>query len=183
MAHLTKQRLFAVIVRLSCYHHSTSSLKYHMQAKHTFGRSLSSSNVWPATLNNVRRQTMDQPASNKLTVAIAKWIATACRPINIVEDEGLYNIIRITSKDLSYKLPSRSAIINRIHKLYETKRTKLAKDLKLRATIILTSDYWTSQGNHSYLGVTGHYIDEQWQLHSCAEERHHAATCVEQVMD
>ncbi|XP_062854826.1 E3 SUMO-protein ligase ZBED1-like [Trichomycterus rosablanca] len=160
-----------------------------MQAKHTFGSRLSSGNVRQTTLDNVRRQTMDQPTSNKLTVAIAKWIATACRPINIVQDEGLRNIIRLASKDPSYELPSRSTIVNRIHELYETERAKLAQDLVLTATIALTGDYWTSLGNDSYLGVTGHYIDEQWQLHSHAltvmktEERHHAATCAEHFMD
>ncbi|KAL7869510.1 hypothetical protein AOLI_G00134980 [Acnodon oligacanthus] len=80
---------------------------------------------------------MDQPTSNKSTVAIAKWIATACRPVNIVEDEGLCDIIRIASKDTSYELPSRSVIVNRIHELYETERAKLAQDLELTATIAL----------------------------------------------
>lgn len=53
------------------YHCSTSSLRYHIQAKHTFGSQLSSG-VQQTTLDNVRHQTMDQPTSNKLTVAIAK---------------------------------------------------------------------------------------------------------------
>lgn len=62
-------------------------------------------------------------------------------------------------------------------------RAKRAKDLELTATIALTGDYWTSVGNDSYLGVTGHYIDKQWQLHSHAltvmktEKRHHAQGC------
>lgn len=171
------------------YHRSTSSLRYHIQAKHTFGSGLSSGNLRQTTLDNARQKTMDQATSKKLTVAIAKWIAAACRPIAIVEDEGLRDIIRIASKDPSYELPSRSTITNRIHELYETERAKLAKDLELTATIALTGDYWTSLGNESYLGVTGHYIDEQWQLHSHAltvmktEERHHAATCAEHFMD
>ena len=48
----------------------------------------------------------------------------------------------------------------------------------------LTGDYWTSLGNHNYLGVTVPYIDEQWALHSHAltvmktEERHYVETFV-----
>ncbi|KAL7861685.1 hypothetical protein SRHO_G00131260 [Serrasalmus rhombeus] len=156
---------------------------------HTSGSRLSSGNVRQTTLDNVLRQTMDQPTCNKLIAAIAKWIATACRPINTVEDEGLRDIIRIASKDPSYELPSRSIIINRVHELYEMERAKLAQDLELTATIAFTGDYWISLGKDSYLGVTGHYTDEQWQLHSHTltvmepEERHHAAMCVKHFMD
>lgn len=55
-------------------------------------------------------------------------------------------------------------------------------------TVALTGDYWTSLGNHNYLGVTVHYIDEQWELHSHAltvmktEDRHFAETCAEHFM-
>ncbi|KAL7880597.1 hypothetical protein SRHO_G00028510 [Serrasalmus rhombeus] len=119
------------------YHQSTSSLKYHMEAKHTFGSRFSSGNVRQTTLDNVRWQTMDQPTSNKLTVAIAKWIATACRPINMVEDKSLHDIIRIASKDPSHELPSRSTIVNRVHKLYEMEREVMG--VEHRALVMLVS--------------------------------------------
>lgn len=41
---------------------------------------------------------MDSSTSSKLSLAIAKWVATACRPINVVEDEGLLEMIRIASQ-------------------------------------------------------------------------------------
>lgn len=54
-----------------------------------------------------------------------------------------------------------------------------------RCTVALTEDYWTSLGNHNYFGVTVHYIDGQWELHSHAltvmktQERHFAETSAE----
>ncbi|KAF0023055.1 hypothetical protein F2P81_023685 [Scophthalmus maximus] len=132
---------------------------------------------------------MHASTSSKLTIALAKWIAMACWPIYIAEEEGLPDIIRIASNDPTYELPSRATVVSRIHKLYETEREILAKDLELVPTVALTGDYKTSVGNHSYLGATPHYIDEQWKLHSRAltvmktEERHHAVVCAEQFMD
>ena len=59
---------------------------------------------------------------------IAKWTATVCRPICGVEDEALRDIIQIASSD---------TVITRTHKVYETERTKLAKELQLTTTVTL----------------------------------------------
>ncbi|MCJ8744961.1 hypothetical protein PDJAM_G00124760 [Pangasius djambal] len=37
------------------------------------------------TLDSVQGKSMDETRSIKLKAAIAKWVATACRPVNIVE--------------------------------------------------------------------------------------------------
>ena len=41
----------------------------------------------------------------------AIWVAGDCRPINIVEDSGLIEVIRIASGENSYDLPSRGTIV------------------------------------------------------------------------
>ncbi|KAK0150836.1 hypothetical protein N1851_008035 [Merluccius polli] len=65
----------------------------------------------------------------KLTNAIAKWIATDCRPINIVPDQGLQDIIQIATGDPSYKLPSKGTIVTRIHQLYDTEKATKVRHL------------------------------------------------------
>lgn len=103
-----------------------------------------------------------------------------------MEDDGLRDIIRIASND---ELPSRATIVTRIHELYEKERATRVVELEHATTVALTGDYWTSLGNHNYLGVTVHYIDEHWKLRSHAltvmktEERHYAETCAEHFMD
>ena len=77
-----------------------------------------------------------------------KWIATDCRPISVVEDVGLRNILRITRNDGRYEIPSRRTITRRIHQLYEKERTAKATTSQ---RVTLTGDYWTSLGNHNYL--------------------------------
>ncbi|XP_068577816.1 E3 SUMO-protein ligase ZBED1-like [Cebidichthys violaceus] len=173
------------------YHRSTSSLKYHLNAIHTVDASKSPSQtncgggLRQTTLDAACGRSIDRQKQDKLTNAIAKWIATNCRPASVVEDVGLRNVLRIATNDDTYEPPSRRTITRRIHELYEKERTTKATALQRAPTVALTGDYWTSLGNQNYLGVTVHYIDEQWELHSHAltvmqtEDRHFAETCAE----
>nr|XP_047142911.1 E3 SUMO-protein ligase ZBED1-like [Hydra vulgaris] len=173
------------------YHRSTSSLKYHLNAMHTVDANKSSTqtnsggNLRQTTLDAARGRTTEKQKKDKITNAIAKWVATNCRPISIVEDVGLKNVIRISTNDCTYEPPPRRTIVRKIHELYENERTIKAMALQRAQTVALTGDYWTLLGNHNYLGVTVHYIDEQWKLHSHAmtvmktQERHFAETCAE----
>uniref|UniRef100_A0A3B3QSC0 HAT C-terminal dimerisation domain-containing protein n=1 Tax=Paramormyrops kingsleyae TaxID=1676925 RepID=A0A3B3QSC0_9TELE len=166
------------------YHRSTLSLKYHLNAIHTIDASKSPTQtksggrLQQTTLDAACGRSIDKQKQDKLTNAIAKWIATNCRPISIVEDVGLRNVLRIGRNDGTYEPPSRRTVARRIHELYEMERTTKATALQRALTVALTGDYWTSLGNDNYLGVTVHYIDELWELHSHAltvlkiEERH-----------
>ncbi|XP_063765784.1 E3 SUMO-protein ligase ZBED1-like [Eleginops maclovinus] len=127
-------------------------------------------------------------ARTKLTNAIAKWITVDCRPINIVEDQGLQGIIQIATDDPSYKPSARGTIVTRIHELFGSEKAKKAEQLAQATFIALTGDHWTSVSNHNYLGVTAHLIDDKWELHSFAlgvgktEERHFAEACASQFL-
>ena len=72
------------------FHRSTSSLKYHINAKHSLvGDSTASSSATPSLRQTLtERRGLSKSTSDKLTDTIAKWIAKNCRPINIVEDTG-----------------------------------------------------------------------------------------------
>ena len=108
-------------------------------------------------------------------------MATACRPVNVVEDEGLADIIRIASNDWTYELPLRATITSHVQKLHKTEKAKVQQALEKTKAVALTGDYWTSLSNHNYLGVTAHFFDRQWKLESYAltvmktEERHAVA--------
>ena len=32
--------------------------------------------------------------------------------------------------------------------------------------VSITTDHWTSNSNHNYQGITMHWIDDEWKLHS-----------------
>ncbi|KAL2088070.1 hypothetical protein ACEWY4_012284 [Coilia grayii] len=172
------------------YHRSSSSLKYHLMAKHTadVDSPPPPHNQTQTRLDSFRQRPMDPATKMKLTVAIAKWVATACRPTSVVEDEGLQNIIRIASNDWTYETPSRGTITHRVETLFQTEKSQLQLALGQTDTIALTGDYWTSLGNDNYLGVTAHYFTPQWELQSHAltvmktEDRHFAENVAEHFM-
>uniref|UniRef100_H3A803 HAT C-terminal dimerisation domain-containing protein n=1 Tax=Latimeria chalumnae TaxID=7897 RepID=H3A803_LATCH len=116
-----------------------------------------------------------------ITNAMAKWIAANCRPINIVNDTGLRDIIQIAPSNQAYTLPSRGTIMIYIN---SEKTTKLVL-LKDAPFVALTRDYWMSVSNHS----TAHLIDAALTLQSLVptvkhtEERHYAETCAEHFLD
>ncbi len=86
--------------------------------------------------------------SNKLLTAVAKWVATPCRPINIVEDEGLLEIFCTVSNNGMYELSSRAATVNKIQSLHEDKKAKV--ELGQPSTFALTGGHWTSPSDRSY---------------------------------
>lgn len=87
-----------------------------------------------------------------------------------------------------YKLPSRGTITTKIHQLYNDTKAAKVKLLADSAHFLLTGDHWTSVSNHNYLGVTGHFIDEKWQLQFFAlgmlktKERDFAEACADHFL-
>ncbi|XP_028425734.1 zinc finger BED domain-containing protein 1-like [Perca flavescens] len=61
--------------------------------------------------------------------------------------------------------------------------------LEQAKNVALTGDHWTSVNNDNYLGVTAHFIDNEWNLQSFAltvsktEERHYADACADHFLD
>ncbi len=93
------------------YHRSTLSLKYHLMAKHTAdAESSHSPRQRQTTLDSFQQRWTDSSTNKRLTTAIAKWVATACRPVNVVEDVGLLEIICIASNSSSSSSPLLSLV-------------------------------------------------------------------------
>ena len=124
----------------------------------------------------------NKPVSDKVTadlkVAIAQWIASSGRPTAIVEDDGLQTVLRIALQNQTYTLPSRRTIDTLIGQMYDEKLKEHKKAIESIRIIALTTDFWTSNNNESYCGITGHWIDSDWKLTSVAlgcllvDERH-----------
>ncbi len=135
------------------FHRSTTSLLYHLRAKHIFAivskdasTETGSSSVHQTTLAECSQgKSVNNATTTKLTKANAKWIAIDCRPIIIVEDQEVQGIILIESDDQSYKPHSRGTIVTRIHELYVSEKATKAEQLA-QATFIAreTGDHWTS---------------------------------------
>src|SRR4029434_1288985 len=76
------------------YHRGSSSLSYHLNAKHPTESSPRLDGRQP-TLHDFSRQ-ITRPVREKVTKGVAVWVACDCRHINIVEDGGLTEVTSLS---------------------------------------------------------------------------------------
>ena len=109
--------------------------------------------------------------SNERAAAISNLIAGMIvkdlRPINVVNGKGFQELMSYLEP--GYKLPSDTHFTNLIEKIYASVKMKvidiLSKDVEF---LSITADIWTSIATESYLSVTLHYIDNNWEIKSFA---------------
>lgn len=79
--------------------------------------------------------------------------------------------------------------MSKIHTLYDDEKARRMNTLQQAAHIALTGDHWTSLSNDTYLGITAHFVDKEWKLHSFAltvsktEERQYAEACADHFLN
>ena len=179
------------------FHGSNTSLCYHLQHVHPlqYQKVLdskptvsSSDKSQQSKLSQFLRRN-DRPVSSQLqqdiNTSLATWIATSGQPISIVEDEGLQQTFRIALQNDSFRMPSRRTVDGLLSKMYDSELLALKTRVEQSNAIAITSDFWASMGNKSYCGITGHWINGEWQIESAAleclnvEERHFSANVAE----
>jgi len=174
------------------YRGSNTSLTYHLQHKHPMQyqriaaeERKKNDDAKRASIVNFVSTQSNKPVSDRvcedLKGAIAQWIASSGRPVAIVEDPGLKTVLRVALQNQNYTLPSRRTIDNITARMYDEKLQEHRKTVENCTSLALTTDFWTSNNNESYCGITGHWIDGDWKLNSVTlgcmrvEERHTAA--------
>lgn len=66
-----------------------------------------------------------------------------------------------------YVLPDRKTVREKIKEKFEAKKKEVkAKLSSINSKINITTDIWTSATKEPYISVTGHFIDEKWNLNS-----------------
>src|SRR4029434_3221634 len=92
---IDKTKVVCSICQAECsYHRSSLCLSYHCNAKHPTESSPRLDGRQP-TLHDFSRK-LTRPVRE----IVAIWVAGDCRPINIVEDSGLIEVIRIASGEI-----------------------------------------------------------------------------------
>ncbi|XP_077062361.1 E3 SUMO-protein ligase ZBED1-like [Siphateles boraxobius] len=125
-----------------------------------------------------------------LTDSILNMLVTDMRPLSMVEDDGFTKMIHTLNP--GYTLPSRTHFTKLMERKYEEtfKEVKTAINTN-NSKLALTTDVWTSVATEAYLGVTCHYITDDWDMQSIClttmplHDRHTAsniAECLEQVV-
>ena len=106
------------------------------------------------------------PAGSKraqeITQLIAEFVARDMHPVAVVEGTGFMNLV--SKFDAAYQIPSRKHIMKVLHDLYDNIKARLQAELGSVEYVALTTDHWTSHALDSYLGVTAHFINQDWEL-------------------
>ncbi|CAG8834972.1 1455_t:CDS:2, partial [Gigaspora margarita] len=99
----------------------------------------------------------------KLRKMVATWIINRQRPLSIVEDPELIEILQYLNPTV--QLVKADTIKKTVMTFYSLGKKELKTYLpNIGSKLSFTSDLWTSPNNKSFISVTGHYIDENWAL-------------------
>lgn len=100
---------------------------------------------------------------NKLTNSITYFIAKDMLPISTVNDHGFRQMLQ--KFDPRYTPPDRTTFArNYIPALYEQEKARVKKEITELQYFAITTDGWTSRANCSYVTLTVHYINKNWEM-------------------
>lgn len=96
--------------------------------------------------------------------ATVKMIIMDELPFSFVENEGFRQFCETVIP--WFTIPSRRTITREVVGMYNAEKTALRTTLSLnKQAISFTTDIWTAITTLSYMVITAHFIDMDWQLH------------------
>ena len=153
------------------YHSATTTMSDHLKADHDkeYSEAEQKSKEKASKLNLITNYTKTSDTAPQwktssniwktATAALAKWLCESSREINLVNDKGFHDFIRILNSQ--YGIPSDTTISNYISDLYEEMKEKTIKDLEKPEFISVTTDGGSSSNSVSYVDVNAHYVDQE----------------------
>jgi hypothetical protein len=115
-------------------------------------------------LNRTKKFDINNPKAQAIHNAITRMICTESLPFNFVESDGFKHLInKLCPK---YQIPNRKYFSDKVvPKLYRRAKEKLREHLNTVTAFgfAVTTDIWTAKGNHDYISVTAHFIDNTFK--------------------
>ncbi|CAG8673020.1 6706_t:CDS:1, partial [Scutellospora calospora] len=160
------------------YCNTPSTMQSHLHGKHQITKALlkrksaeelrktgSSSNIQLSleqTLEVVRPHSKRQ--TQKLHISLLKFVVNSMQPLTIVENNDF--IKYSYDLDPKYKLPCKKVLKNKIDEAYHNSFIAIQDKISKEATYVsMTLDLWSSSAHIPYLGVTLHWISNQFIPH------------------
>ena len=104
----------------------------------------------------------DSKRAQEITKRIVEFVAKDMHPETLIEGIGFQNLV--ATLEPSYQIPSRKSIMKALHSTYDEAKTCLQTELNDVDSVALTTDHWTSPAVDSYVGLTAHFIIQEWKL-------------------
>ena len=112
-----------------------------------------------------QRFTSSDATQKALTKALIKSIACDQLPLSIVESESFRNLLLLAEP--KFVIPSRSTIRNSLMPaITQQMEEEMRCEMSSLSHVYLTIDLWTNRNMTSFLGITVHFIDADWNLRS-----------------
>lgn len=152
------------------YSGNTTNLAVHLKKRHGIdphAASLSEASAesttpvltsfFPQKLNHNSKRAMS------ITAAITHFICKDMRPYSVVENDGFRELLH--TLEPRYTIPSRKHFSETcIPRLYNQVKNEVKSELMNAERVAITTDGWTSCTTESYVTVTCHHIDNDWQM-------------------
>lgn len=106
----------------------------------------------------------DKQRSETITQKICGMIEKDMLPLDFVSGEGFLELIQFLEPN--YTVPSRQTITTRIEERFVKKKDELKARLYRARCVAITTDCWTALTTESYVTVTCHWTDKDWQVKS-----------------
>lgn len=133
------------------YNGSTGNLTGHMSLKHK---------GWDQPTGGIVKHLVQKPTFAK---AVVKWMVDTYQPLSVTEAASFKELV--ASINSAVNIPSRRDICLMLDELELTARSGIRKAIDGQF-IAITTDAWTSAATESYLSLTAHYLDGNFNMHS-----------------
>jgi len=128
-------------------------------------KSMSSNcNIKPKVQSTLRViRSLDKQTEERYKNAIATWVCMDMQPYRSVEKPGFKQLMNTLCPN--FKTPSRKYFSDhKIPKMYDEIRLIIQTKLSSVQFIALTTDCWTSNNGHPFIGLTAHAISNERKL-------------------
>jgi len=149
--------------------HTGGGLKYHIESVHKIYKEDNQSNSNIITIpeqfqrQDVPKYLNKEQKQEKINDATLKWIIKECLPMDTTESISFQSMMKAAY--VGYKNISSKHIKTKLYQMAIKVRRQIKK-LVGNNTVSMTSDHWTSLAKQNYEGMTIHWIDNEWKLHS-----------------
>lgn len=129
----------------------------------------------PSVLTSFAKPTPYEPNCSKVRKVNSLLVKSVCKdalPFRLVESESFNAFVR--ELDPRYRLPTRKALSHEmIPNTYDVLKQSVMSSLSQATAVALTTDAWTSVTNDAFLGVTAHFVlDDFTYVSRCLTVKH-----------